>query len=231
MSTEKTAVRHLAIIMDGNRRWAKERGLSSLEGHRQGYETFKKIGDAALARGVEVMTVYAFSTENWKRTEEEVGFLMDLLEFALSAELSSFKEKNIRLKIVGRREGLRPSVLRAIETAEGETSENTGGTLCLCINYGGRTEIVDAVKKLVKDGVAVEQIDEQAIASRLYWSNMPDPDLIIRTSGEQRMSNFLMWESVYSELYWCKKYWPDFSEKDLDEALEEYASRQRRYGK
>lgn len=227
----KTSLKHLAIIMDGNRRWAAERGLPAMEGHRAGYETMKKIGDAALARGVEVMTVFAFSTENWKRTEAEVGFLMDLVEFALSDELEAFQKKNIRLRVIGQRAGLRPSIVRAIERAEARTQQNTGGTLCLCLNYGGRVEIVDAVKAIVVDGVSAEKIDEAAIASRLYWPNMPEPDLIIRTSGEERVSGFLTWQGVYSEMYWVRKHWPDFSESDLDEVFNIFASRQRRFGK
>jgi undecaprenyl diphosphate synthase len=226
-----TTLQHLAIIMDGNRRWAKERGLSSNQGHRAGYERLKQVGDWCLDRGITTFTVFAFSTENWKRSEDEVGWLMDLLEEALTKELTSFHGKGVRLKIVGRREGLRPSILRAIEAAEDVTKENTRATFAICLNYGGRTEIVDACRKLVEKGTRAEDIDEAAIQSQLYWPDMPDPDLVIRTSGEERISGFLLWESAYSEFYWCDKHWPDFDEAELDTALEEYASRQRRYGK
>jgi undecaprenyl diphosphate synthase len=225
------ALKHLAIIMDGNRRWAKERGLLTVQGHREGYETLKKMGDVCLARGIKILTVFAFSTENWKRTQDEVGYLMDLLEEALRNELDYFKSKQVRLRVIGRREGLRPSILEAIDNAEKETAHFDAFTLCLCINYGGRPEIVDACKALVAEGKTVDQIDEVAIRSKMYWPDMPDPDLIIRTSGEERLSGFLLWQSAYSEFYWTKKHWPDFNEQELDSALEEYASRQRRYGK
>lgn len=224
------SIKHLAIIMDGNRRWAKERGMISVQGHREGYETLKRIGIACLERGIRILTVFAFSTENWKRTEEEVGYLMDLLESALRNELAFFKSKEIRIRVIGRRDGLRPSVCSAIEDAERETAHFSACTLCLCVNYGGRAEIVDACKALVAKGVSADQIDEHAIASNLYWPDMPDPDLIIRTSGEERLSGFLLWQSAYSELYWTKKHWPDFDEHELDAALEAYAERQRRFG-
>lgn len=224
-------VNHLAIIMDGNRRWAKEQGLPSLEGHRAGYERLKQVGDWCLERNIKILTVYAFSTENWKRTQDEVGFLMDLIECALTKELDHFQSRGVRLRVIGRREGLRSSVIRAIEEAERATAKNDRVTLCLCLNYGGRTEMVDAIQSIARDGLKPEDIDEQAISQRLYWSNMPDPDLIIRTSGEERLSNFLMWQSVYSELFWCKHHWPEFSQQDLDEALQVFADRQRRYGK
>ncbi len=224
-------VHHLAIIMDGNRRWAKERGLPSLEGHRAGYDRLKKVGDACLERGIQVLTVYAFSTENWKRAQDEVGYLMDLIEFGVSADLEHFKQRNVRLRIIGRREGLRPSVLRAIEKAEGETAMNTAATFAICINYGGRMEIVDAVKAIAASGVPAEAVTEELIQSHLYWPDMPEPDLVVRTSGEARVSGFLTWQSVYSELYWCDKFWPDFDDVELDKALEEFSTRQRRYGK
>lgn len=224
-------LRHLAIIMDGNRRWAKEHGRPSFEGHRAGYERMKEVGDWCLDRGIEVLSVFAFSTENWKRTDEEVGYLMDLLEEALTKELASFHEKGVRMRIVGRREGLRPSVLRAIENAETLTKDNTKATFVMCLNYGGRPEIVDACKKIVAQGVPAEKIDEAALQSAMYWPDMPDPDLIVRTSGEERLSGFLLWESAYSEFYWCKKHWPDFDQVELDKALEEYAARERRMGK
>ena len=229
MQTEP--LRHLAIIMDGNRRWAKERGMSALEGHRAGYERLKEVGDWCLDRGIKTLSVFAFSTENWKRSEEEVGWLMDLLEEALTKELASFHEKGVCLKIVGRREGLRPSVVRAIENAETLTKDNTKATFALCINYGGRLEIVDACRKLVEKGMKAEAVDEAAIRSGLYWPDMPDPDLVVRTSGEERISGFLLWQSAYSEFYWCDKHWPDFDEAELDKALEEYATRKRRFGK
>lgn len=224
-------LRHLALIMDGNRRWARERGMPSLEGHRAGYQTVKRLGDWCLARGLEVVTLWAFSTENWKRAEDEVGYLMDLLEWSLRNDIDEFHEKGICLKVIGRRDGLRPSIVEGIERAEERTKDNRNMTLVIALNYGGRAEIVDAVKRLVKEKVSLDDISEEALTKSMYWADMPEPDLIIRTSGEERLSGFLLWEAPYSELYWCKKHWPDFSEADLDAALEEYAGRQRRYGK
>jgi undecaprenyl diphosphate synthase len=230
MTSENAIPSHVAMIMDGNRRWAKERGQSSVEGHRAGYETMKKVGDWCLARGVKVLTVYAFSTENWKRSEVEVGFLMTLLEFALDKELSYFIDRNVRLRVLGRREGFSQKILDLIDKAEEATKDFQEMTFAICLNYGGRFEIVDAVREIVREGIAPDAIDEDTIAKRLYWPGMPDPDLIIRTSGEERLSGFLLWESAYSELYWIKKNWPALEESDLDVAFAEYATRQRRYG-
>lgn len=226
----ETGVRHLACIMDGNRRWARDRGLPAVEGHRAGYETMKKVGEWCLEREIETLTVFAFSTENWKRSETEVGFLMSLLEFALDKELDYFVSRKIRLRILGRREGFSKKILELIDRAQDATKDFDRMTFAICLNYGGRTEIVDAVKTIVSEGISVDAIDEQTIAKRLYWPNMPDPDLVIRTSGEQRLSGFLTWETVYSELYWIEKFWPALEEADIDAALEEYKKRQRRYG-
>lgn len=223
-------VKHLAIIMDGNRRWAKDQGLPSFEGHRLGYERMKLVGDWCLERKIEILTVYAFSTENWKRAEDEVTFLMDLLERALKDEAEYYIKRGIRVRVLGRREGLRPSILRAIDDIEARTASHTKMTMAICLNYGGRSEIVDAVRDIVREGMMPDAIDEGTIAKRLYWPNMPDPDLLIRTSGEQRLSGFLLWECAYSEFFWCDHHWPAFDQKDLDAALEEYSARQRRYG-
>lgn len=218
------------MIMDGNRRWAKEKGLPSVEGHRAGYETMKKVGDWCLERGVEILTVYAFSTENWKRSETEVGFLMTLLEHALDKELDYFISRKIKLRILGRREGFKPRILELIDKAQEATKDFDTMTFAICLNYGGRTELVDAVKEIVAEGMSPEIIDELSISKRLYWSNMPDPDMIVRTSGEERLSGFLLWQSAYSEFYWLKKNWPAIDEKDIDAIIEEYKTRQRRYG-
>lgn len=230
MSSEKTVPSHVAMIMDGNRRWAKERGQSSVDGHRAGYETMKKVGDWCLARGAKVLTVYAFSTENWKRSETEVGFLMTLLEFALDKELSYFIDRKVRLRVLGRREGFSQKIRTLIDKAEEATKEFDEMTFAICLNYGGRFEIVDAVREIVREGISPDAIDEETIAKHLYWPDMPDPDLIIRTSGEERLSGFLLWGSAYSELYWIKKFWPALEESDIDTAFQEYATRQRRYG-
>lgn len=224
-------LRHLAVIMDGNRRWARDRGIPTLEGHRAGHDSVKRLGDWCLARGLEVVTIWAFSTENWKRTQEEVGYLMDLLEWSLKNDVEEFYQKGIRLRVIGRREGLRPSIIRGIEEAEEKTKNNTKMTLVIALNYGGQAEIVDAVRTLIRAGVKAEEVNEARLAAAMYWPEMPSPDFIIRTSGEERLSGFLLWEAPYAELYWSKKHWPDFSEQDLEAALEEYVSRQRRYGK
>ncbi len=221
---------HIALIMDGNRRWAKAEGLPTLEGHRRGYEKVKDVADWCIARGVKVMTIFAFSTENWQRTETEVGFLMDLVEQMFRKDLKTLHERGIRLKVLGGRDRLRPSILEALDEAQRSTQDNDILTLAVCFNYGGRQEIVDACKQIVRENIPIDQIDEQTISSRLYWSDMPAPDLIIRTSGEERISGFLLWECAYSEFYWTKTHWPAFSEEDLDRALDEYSARQRRYG-
>ena len=228
--TEPAVLRHLAMIMDGNRRWAKEQGLPSVEGHRAGYETMKKVGDWCLERGIETLTVFAFSTENWKRSETEVGFLMTLLEHALDKELDYFISRKIKLRILGRREGFKPRILELIDRAQEATKDFDKMTFAICLNYGGRTELVDAVKEIVAEGMQPEAIDEMSISKRLYWPNMPDPDMIVRTSGEERLSGFLLWQSAYSEFYWLKKNWPAIEEKDIDAIIEEYKTRQRRYG-
>lgn len=230
MTLDIAAPSHVAMIMDGNRRWAKEKGLPAIEGHRAGYETMKNVGEWCLARGVKIFTVYAFSTENWKRSETEVGFLMSLLEHALEKELNYFIDRKIRLRVLGRREGFSPKIVELIDKAEQATEMFDTMTLAICLGYGGRAELVDAVKAIVKEGVAPEAIDEGTISKRLYWPEMPDPDLIIRTSGEERLSGFLLWQSAYSELYWIKKNWPALEEADIDMAFQEYATRSRRYG-
>lgn len=225
------SVRHLAIIIDGNRRWAKERGLPAFEGHRAGYERMKEAVDWCLDRGIQVLSVYAFSTENWNRTQEEVGYLMDLLEDVLTKEVERYVAHGVRIRVLGRRERLRSSILRAIDTAERKTASNTRATMCICLNYGGRAEIVDACKRIVAEGLSVHEITEDGLTARMYWPEMPPPDLIIRTSGEERLSGFLTWWSIYSELYWTSKHWPDFDEVELDKALEAFAIRQRRFGR
>lgn len=221
---------HLAIIPDGNRRWAKAHGLPAFEGHRRGYENIKTIGKAALARGVRRLTFFAFSTENWKRSETEVAYLMDLLHAALAKDVDFYLKEGIRLKVIGRREGLSEKLLAAIDAAERRTAGGAAGELRICLNYGGRAEIVEAAKALIRDGARAEDLTEEAFAARLWTAGAPDPDLIIRTSGERRLSGFLTWESAYSELLFVDPHWPDFDERTLDAALEEFARRERRFG-
>lgn len=213
--------------MDGNRRWAKARNLPTLEGHRAGYDLVKKIGPWCAARGVKFVTLFAFSTENWKRTQDEVGYLMDLLMSAVTRDLELFMKDNFRLKVIGRRSDLSEKIRQAIAAAEEKTKNNTAGTMQLAISYGGRDEIVRAAQEASRSG----NITEASISENLDTAAAPDPDLIIRTSGEQRLSGFLLWQSAYSELLFLEKHWPDFSEPDLDAALAWYADRDRRYGK
>jgi undecaprenyl diphosphate synthase len=223
--------RHLAIVMDGNRRWARKKHLPAIAGHRAGVDTIRRTLRAARERGVEYLTLYSFSTENWSRDEEEVGALMALLEETIRRETKTLVEDGVRLMVIGRLHELSDRLQRAITGAVKETSPGTRGVMTLAFNYGGRAEIVDAVKRLVADGVPPDQIDEAAIAKRLYAPEHPDPDLLIRTGGELRVSNFLLWEVAYSEMWATQVLWPDFSVADLDAALASYAERERRFGR
>lgn len=223
--------RHLAIVMDGNRRWARNKHLPAIAGHRAGVDTIRRTLRAARERGVEYLTLYSFSTENWSRGEEEVGALMALLEETIRRETKTLVDDGVRLIVIGRLHELSDRLQRAIAGAMQETSPGTRGVMTLAFNYGGRAEIVDAVKRLVADGVPAEQIDEAAIAKRLYAPEHPDPDLLIRTGGELRVSNFLLWEVAYSEMWATQVLWPDFSVADLDAALASYAERERRFGR
>lgn len=216
--------------MDGNRRWAKEKGLPSFEGHRIGYEKMKQVGQWCLDRGISYLTIYAFSTENWDRSAKEVEFIMDLLAKGLTAELPLFQERGLKINIIGSRDKLSEKLKKAIDWAEEATRSNGQGTLNIALNYGGRLEIVEAVKKLMQKGVKASDLTTDLISQNLWTAGQPEPDLIIRTSGEQRLSGFMTWQSVYSELYFTKKYWPAFTEGDLDEAIEEYKRRTRRFG-
>lgn len=229
-TTANYGVRHLGIIMDGNRRWAKKRGLPTLEGHRSGYEVVMKMGDWCLDRGIEILTVYAFSSENWNRSKKEVGYLMKLLSLALSKEVDALHRKNIRISVIGRIHELPQRLQQRITEAVELTKNNTRGTLQLAINYGGRAEIVDAMKKIYRTAKSASAITEKTVAEAMYTAQQPDPDMIIRTSGEQRTSGFLTWQSVYSELLFIEKNWPEFTERDLDDALKEFGRRQRRFG-
>lgn len=222
---------HIGFILDGNRRWAKSKGLDSLEGHRAGYENLKKIGRAGIKRGIKYMTAYVFSTENWNRTRREVNYLMKLLHSVFLADLESFHRDGIRILVSGRRDKLGKQITKDIDAAVKKTAKNKKATLVLALNYGGRQEITDAVKKIVSKKIPVSKITETTITDNLYNPEVPDPDLIIRTSGEQRLSSFMMWESGYSELYFTKKHWPDFSPRDLDGAIAEFNKRKRRFGR
>jgi len=223
--------RHIAIVMDGNRRWARQRRLPAIAGHRAGVETIRKTLRAARERGVEYLTLYSFSTENWSRDPEEVTGLMGLLEETIRRETDSLVRDDVRLEVIGRLDELSPALQRSIAGAVKATAKCARGVMTLAFNYGGRAEIVDAVRRIVGDGVAPDAVDEAAIASRLYAPDHPDPDLLIRTGGELRVSNFLLWEVAYAEMWATPVLWPDFSVSDLDDALGSYAKRERRFGR
>ncbi len=226
--------RHIAVITDGNGRWASERGKPRVEGHRQGYQTVRRIVREADDLGIEVLTFYAFSAENWNRPKHEVNALMHLFELGAKAELADLKENNVRIRFAGRRGGLPDSLLREMDRNERETSRNTGLILNLAINYGGRAEITDAVRHLASLAAAgqiePDKIDEQAIASALYTHGLPDPDLLIRTAGEMRVSNFLLWQIAYAELWVTEDNWPDFTIEHLLMAIESFQGRTRKFG-
>jgi undecaprenyl diphosphate synthase len=225
---------HIAIIMDGNGRWAQERHLPRTLGHREGVLRVKEIVQAAVDLHIEVVTLFAFSTENWTRPSVEVKTLMHLLSVYLGRVIANLSKKNIRLRFIGRRDPLPKVVLNTIERAEKKTRDNTGLTLVLAVNYGARQEIIDGIKAMLKDcekgTLQADTVDEEAVGSYLYTAGLPDPDLLIRTSGEQRISNFLLWQLSYAELYFPRKYWPDFKKADLLEALDVYAKRVRKFG-
>lgn len=221
---------HIGFIVDGNRRWAREHGLAIIEGHRQGYRNLKHVSKAALRLGVGYVSAYVFSTENWKREKQEVDDLMKLLTWVLRHEVKDFHKENIRLRVIGSKLKLGAAMLKAIHDAEELTKDNDRGTLLLCLDYGGQQEIVEATKRIASLGVEPEDITPELISQHLYAPDVPPPDLIIRTSGEQRLSNFMLWGSAYSELAFHKANWPDFDEAALHGAIEDYANRHRRFG-
>jgi len=219
---------HLGIILDGNRRWARERGLPAFEGHRKGLEVVKKVIAWCKNRGIKILTLFVFSTENWKRPQREVNYLMRLAQKALTRDFKKLSKEGIKIRVIGQKERLPESLQKAIAKIEDLTKDGKEMVLNLALSYGGRTEIVEATKNIVKKKISPEEINEDIIKENLRTS---DVDLIIRTGREQRISNFLIWQAAYSELYFSKKYWPDFTEKDLDKAMREYARHQRRFGK
>ena len=223
--------RHVAIIMDGNRRWARARGASEIEGHAAGVEAIRELLRHAVRRGIPVMTLYAFSRENWARTDEEVVGLFGLLEQAIRSETAELQAQGVQVRLLGRLDELPPATRASIESALDATAGGTRMRLNIAFNYAGRTELVDAVRAIVRAGGDPEAIDEATIAGALYTAGLPDPDLVIRTGGEHRLSNFLIWQSAYAELITSDTLWPDFGPADLDGALAEYASRTRRFGR
>lgn len=231
MSTEKAALpRHVGYIIDGNRRWAKKHGLPTYEGHLAGYNAVKEVAFATLEAGVEYMSVYVFSSENWSRSQEEIKNLMALVLRLFTTDSHMFDENGIRLKVLGMREGLNKNIIKEINRLEDRTKDNTNGTLAICLNYGGQGEIVDAVKKIVQSGIAAEEIDETLIAENLYGAEVPPVDVVVRTSGEKRLSNFMLWRAAYSEFIFLDKMWPDMTKDDVVGIMEEYSRRHRRFG-
>ena len=227
---------HVAIIMDGNGRWAQERGLPRIAGHRAGVDAVRDTVKSSLDLGVKILTLYAFSQENWKRPKEEVSLLMDLLDFFLNREVKNLQKQGVRFRTIGRIEALPAPILDKVRQSEELTRHNEKMVLNVALNYGARTEILDAVKKIVEEakgghGIANgTPLTEEFFSKHLYTAGLPDPDLLIRTSGEMRLSNFLLWQLSYSEIYITKKYWPDFKKEDYLKAIREYARRDRRFG-
>lgn len=234
-SLDMTLPRHVAIIMDGNGRWAQARRLPRILGHRRGAETVQRIVKAVRLKGIPYLTLYAFSSENWRRPEEEVGALMGLLGHFLASELKRMLQEDIRLQVIGDTSRLPLNVRNILEECVSATAGNSSMTLVLALSYGGRNELILAARQLaarvVKGEITPDQIDEVEYAQSLGTRGLPDPDLLIRTSGEMRISNFLLWQTAYTELYFCDTYWPDFNEDELEKALAEYTRRQRRFGR
>ncbi|MGD9579827.1 MAG: polyprenyl diphosphate synthase [Vampirovibrionia bacterium] len=228
-------IQHIAIIMDGNRRWAVQNNLLKTVGHDQGRKTFKAIVKHSAKLGLKYLTTYAFSTENWGRNPDEVNFLMKMFISSLKDEIQELKDNNVRLKFIGRRDRLDKNIVKMMEQSEIDTRDNTALTLQMAIDYGSRTEITDAIKKIALDinnnKISVDQVNEELVGSYLYTSEVPDPDLIIRTGGEYRLSNYLMWQAAYSELFITDVFWPEFVEEELEKSIIDFNKRQRRWGK
>jgi undecaprenyl diphosphate synthase len=221
---------HVAIIMDGNGRWARARGLPRLAGHRAGVDNLRRVLEAAAEFGIRYLTIYAFSTENWGRPPDEVRGLLNILEDVIDRELQSLNKNGVQLRHLGRLERLSPELQAKVHQAVEMTRDNTRLVLNIAWNYGGRDEIVQAVRRILESGTLPDEVDEELVSQNLYTAGLPDPDLIIRTSGELRVSNFLIWQGAYAELYVTPTYWPDFDETELQKALDHYAARERRFG-
>ncbi|HET8883841.1 MAG TPA: polyprenyl diphosphate synthase [Candidatus Saccharimonadales bacterium] len=230
MSAAPIIPQHIGYIVDGNRRWAKEHGLPAYEGHLAGYNALKEVALATLAAGVQYASAYAFSTENWKRSEAEVSKLMGLIVYAVKADLQIFIDNNVKLKVIGSRTRLSSKVNKAIDESETKTAAMTGGTFVVCLNYGGQAEIAEACKKIVQSGVNPDDITPDLISQNLFAPEVPPIDIVVRTSGEQRISNFMLWRAAYSELLFLDKFWPDMTKDDVGAILKEYSRRSRRFG-
>jgi len=226
--------RHIAVIMDGNGRWAQQRGLPRIEGHRQGAVVLRQIINACQQLAIDQLTLFCFSSENWKRPSDELDGLMHMLKHYMIEERPNIMENNLVMRVIGRREGLPADVVEEMEKTVRMSANNTGPCICLAINYGGRAELLDAVQAIARDvqeeKIATEDISEQTISDHLYTTGMPDPDLLIRTAGEMRVSNFLLWQISYTELWITKVYWPEFTQDHLQQAIRDYAARDRRFG-
>ncbi|KAB2857124.1 MAG: isoprenyl transferase [Chloroflexi bacterium] len=221
---------HVGIIMDGNGRWAKQRGLPRTEGHRHGVENLRGVLEACGDFGIKILTIYAFSTENWGRPPAEVRFLLSIIDYFIDRELNALHEKGVKLRHIGKLDGLNPRLKKRIHEALELTRNNEAITLNIAFNYGGRDDIVQAVRQIMREGVAPEAVTEDLISQHLYTAGQPDPDLIIRTGGDMRLSNFLMWQAAYSEFYSTPTFWPDFNRTELLRAIEYYGARDRRFG-
>jgi len=232
---------HVVLLPDGNRRWARERGLPTIQGHLAGFENIKRFCQWCQKKGIKVLTAFGFSIENWNRPKEEVKYLLELLERGFREELKKYLDKQagknmmltkkVRVRVIGQKERLPKSLREVIKKIEDLTKNNKDYFLNLAVSYSGRWDILEATKKIIKEKIPASKITERLFEKYLSTAGLPAPDLVIRTSGEKRFSNFLLWQSAYSELYFCDKYWPDFKEEDFDRALEEYARRQRRFGR
>lgn len=233
MNTDTTsdAPTHIGIIMDGNRRWAKERGLPTLRGHAKGQQTLRTIAHYAFEHGVKYLTVFAFSTENWQRSQEEVGYLMRHVSIALRKYLKEFVEGGVHVVILGARDGLDAKVVKAIGDVEAATAHNTAATLAICINYGGLQEITEAAKNIIRQGIVAADLTPKVFSEYIYAPEIPPIDLLIRTGGEHRISNFMLWRAAYSELMFTNTYWPDFGSAELQTMFDEFGKRHRRFGK
>ncbi len=230
MAQQGSLPSHVGFILDGNRRWARSKGLPSVEGHKAGYENLKTIALEAFRTDIPYVSAYVFSTENWKRSKTEVSYLMRLLLWVAKHEVRELHKENIQVVFAGRRDKLSAKTVTAMEQAETTTKNNTGGTLMLCLDYGGKQEIVDSVNDILRKSPNVGEVTEQDIEQHLYSPNFPPLDLLIRTSGEHRISNFMLWRAAYAELLFVDKHWPDFTSSDLRVALGEYQQRSRRFG-
>ena len=225
---------HLGVIMDGNGRWAKARGKRRTEGHIEGVKSLRSMVELSITYGVKYLTVFSFSSENWSRPREEVAFIFNLLRRFVASDLQRLIRNNVKVRIIGTRDGLEPSLVRLIDDVEAKTADNTGLVLVVAFNYGAKTEIVDATRRIAREVAAgrlsVDDIDESTIEASLYTAGLPDPDLILRTSGEQRISNFLLWQAAYAEFVFVDEHWPDFNEASFVRVLETFAQRERRFG-